>query len=72
MPFQIYVDRDECIGAGTCVECAPRVFQLDDEDIAIVINASGNSDEAILQAAQDCPQQCIYLFDESGEEQLYP
>jgi len=72
MPFQIYVDRDECIGAGTCVECAPNVFALDDEDIAVVLDVKGDSDDAILMAAQDCPQQCIYLFDETGEEQIYP
>ena len=31
------VDRDECTGCGACEEVAPGTFELDDEDIAIVI-----------------------------------
>ena len=72
MPYQIYVDRDECIGAATCVECAPNVFALDDEDIAVVIDPTGDGDDEVLAAAQDCPQQCIYLFDPDTEDQIYP
>ncbi len=72
MPYKIYVDRDDCIGAGTCVECAPNVFALDDENIAIVFDTTGDSDEDVFAAAQDCPQQCIYLFDVDTDEQVYP
>ncbi len=72
MAFKIYVDRDECIGAGTCVECAPKVFALDDEDIAIVLDPKGDADDDVLAAAQDCPQECIYLFDAKSDEQIFP
>jgi ferredoxin len=72
MAFKIFVDRDECIGAGTCVDCAPNVFSLDDEDIAVVTNAKGDDGDAILAAAQDCPQECIYLFDVDTDEQVFP
>jgi ferredoxin len=68
---RIYVDRDACIGAGTCVDCAPNVFALDDENIAVVLDLEGDSDEDILKAAQDCPQECVYLFDEDNN-QVFP
>ena len=71
MGYKIYVDRDECIGAGTCVECAPNVFAMDDEDIAVVLDPNGDPDDAVLAAAQDCPQECVYLFDEN-DEQIFP
>ena len=72
MAFKIYVDRDECIGAGTCVDCAPNVFAMDDEDIAVVLSTTGDGDDEILAAAQDCPQACIYLFDVETDEQVFP
>lgn len=72
MGYKIYVDRDECIGAGTCVECAPNVFALDDEDIAVVLDPPWDDDDAILAAAQDCPQECVYLFDVDTDDQVFP
>lgn len=72
MSYKIYVERDECIGAGTCVECAPNVFVMDDENIAVVFDETGDPDNDVLAAAQDCPQQCVYLFDPETEEQVYP
>jgi len=72
MAFKIWVDRDACIGAGTCVDVAPNVFALDDEDICVVLDSKGDSDDDILASAQDCPMQCIYLFDPATDEQLFP
>ena len=34
--IDIAVDRALCIGSGDCVDTAPDVFQLDDEDKAVV------------------------------------
>lgn len=68
---KIYVDRDLCIGAAPCVVVAPGVFQLDDENKAVVMDAKGADDETILLAAQSCPVQAIILHDEEGN-QIYP
>ncbi|MBP7005623.1 ferredoxin [Patescibacteria group bacterium] len=68
---KIYVDRDLCIGAAPCVVIAPGVFQLDDENKAVVMDAKGADDETILLAAQSCPVQAIILHDEEGN-QIYP
>lgn len=68
---KIVVDRDLCIGAGTCVVLAPGTFELDDENIAVVIDEEGNSAEEILMGAESCPTKAIFLYDEN-DEQIYP
>ena len=68
---KIEVDREACIGAAPCVTVAPGVFQLDEENKAIIVDAKGADDDTILLAAESCPVQAIILFDEDGE-QIYP
>ena len=67
----IYVDRDLCIGAASCVAIAPGVFALDDENKAFVVSPTGADNETILLAAQSCPTKAIILYDEQGN-QIYP
>jgi ferredoxin len=71
MPYQIIVNRDTCASNGECVSLAPTVFELDDEDIAIVIDPEGAKDKRILDAARGCPTDAITLIDEAGE-QVWP
>lgn len=68
---KIYVDRDLCIGAASCVAIAPEVFELDGENKAVVKNSRGADDETILLAAKSCPTKAIILYDEEGN-QIYP
>jgi ferredoxin len=68
---KIIVDRNLCIGAGSCVAVAPGVFELDSENKAVVYNPKGADDETILLAAKSCPTQAILVFDEEGN-QIYP
>lgn len=68
---KIEVDREACIGAAPCVTVAPGVFQLDEENKAIIVDAKGADDDTILLAAESCPVQAIKLFDEDGK-QIYP
>jgi len=68
---RIEVDRELCIGAAPCVVVAPKVFQLDNENKAVVADAHGADDDTILMAAQSCPVQAIMLYDEEGNK-IYP
>ncbi len=68
---RIYVNRELCIGAASCIAVAPGVFQLDSENKAIVSNENGADQETILLAAQSCPTRAIILYDEKGG-QIYP
>lgn len=68
---KIIVDRDLCIGAGSCAALAPDVFELDGEKKAVVKNPKGADDATIRLAAQSCPVFAILLANQKGE-QLYP
>ena len=81
------IDRDQCIGAASCVAVYPDVFEIDDEAKAVLKLKGGEStsertdikaldvtsvdDDTFLLAAQSCPTAAIYLYDEAGE-QVFP
>ncbi len=67
---QIRVDRALCIGSGDCVDTAPDVFELDEEDKAVVIDPNGAPLDVVLEAAGNCPVTAIFVADETGD--LYP
>jgi ferredoxin len=67
----IEVDRHLCYGFGDCVDSAPAVFALDDEDVSVVIDPDGAPLDDIVEAAQNCPVDAIVLIGEDGE-QIYP
>ena len=70
MGYSTKVLRDKCIGAASCVAVAAKTFKLDDKNIAVVINSTGDKDEddAILLAAQSCPTAAIEVYDQSGKK----
>ena len=68
----VYVDRDLCIGAATCIAIAPKTFTLDNEAKAIILDsAQEESPETIIDAAKSCPVAAVIITDESGK-QVYP
>lgn len=68
---KIVVDRALCIGAASCMAVAPDVFEFDSENIAIVKPDAPMDDDMLLLAAQSCPTNAIFLYDEAGK-QVYP
>lgn len=70
--YKVEVIRDKCISAASCVAIAPKVFELDEEDLAIVISQDGNDDETKLLAAQSCPTMAVIVTDIETGEQVWP
>ena len=68
--IHVEVDRNLCIGSGDCVDTAPDVFQLDDEDKAVVVDPDGAPLDDVLAAAANCPVTAILVAGEEGD--LYP
>lgn len=62
MALSIEINRDVCMGSGNCSFWAPGVFDLDDDGIAIVVDADGEPEEKIVLAGQGCPTQAISIF----------
>lgn len=70
--MNIRVVRDKCIGAAACVVLAEEVFELDEDNIAIIRNPKGADDDTILEAAKACPTFAIILEDDATGEQIFP
>jgi ferredoxin len=85
--YRIIIDRNLCIGAATCVALEPKVFQLDKENKAVLIDPQdpakthnefvyevngGFEKESILMAAKSCPTNAIIVMDEETGKQIYP
>jgi ferredoxin len=61
MALEISFDRELCMGSGNCAFWAPGVFDLDEDGIAIVLDANAQPDEKIVLAGQGCPTQAIAI-----------
>ncbi|SCW64030.1 ferredoxin [Sphingobium faniae] len=59
MANQVSVNRNLCMGAGECVWTAPKVFEMDDEGKAVVVNPDGADDAALKMAMNGCPNFAI-------------
>jgi ferredoxin len=68
---RIVVDRVKCIGARSCVAVAPGVFQMDDQNLAYIVDPESTDDDTIMLSAQSCPVLAILLYDENGK-QIFP
>jgi ferredoxin len=70
--YRIDIIRRRCTGVGTCMDLAPRTFDIDDDSVAIIRKPNGDVDEKILAAAQGCPQDAIVLYDVATGEKIWP
>jgi ferredoxin len=68
----IEVDRELCYGFGDCVSSAPGVFELDDEEKAIVIDPNGAARNDLVEAAANCPVNAITITDANSGETVFP
>jgi ferredoxin len=68
---RIVVDRTKCIGARSCVAVAPGVFQMDDQNLAYLVDPDSEDEDTIMLAAQSCPVLAVIIYDENGK-QIFP
>jgi ferredoxin len=75
LSMRVWIDQDLCVGNGICEELCPDLFQVTDGDIAYVrdgdrllpkgqdgvVNVPADLEEAVIDAAEECPAECIYL-----------
>lgn len=70
--YKVQVIRDLCIGAASCVAFSPDTFELDGEKKAVILEASAETPDNLLMAAQSCPTKAIILIDTETGEQVWP
>jgi ferredoxin len=68
----IEIDRELCYGFGDCVSSAPGVFELDDEEKAVVIDRNGAARDDLVEAAANCPVNAITITDAGTGETVFP
>lgn len=70
--MRVRVERDLCIGSGTCVGIAPDVFELDADEVAVVVDPSATDDATLERAADSCPAGAIYVDLAAGGRRVKP
>lgn len=65
--YKIWVDRNLCIGAATCIAVSPKAYVLDKEAKAIILeSADEDTIENIIESAKACPVAAIIIEDAQG------
>ena len=59
--MEIHIDAERCMGSGNCAFWAPATFDINDQNLAYVIDPEGDSEDKIRNAAEGCPTQAITL-----------
>ncbi|MFN8228024.1 MAG: ferredoxin [Mycobacterium sp.] len=59
--MRVEVDRDRCEGNAICVGIAPDLFELDDDDYAVmkVDVIPADQEELAKQAVAECPRAAL-------------
>ena len=70
--LRVSVDLDICVGNAMCETYAPKVFVLNDDRQSTVADSNADTEENIMEAAQDCPVSAITVIDDETGETLFP
>jgi ferredoxin len=70
--LKVWVDHQVCVGNAMCESIAPKVFRLDDNRQSEAFDPNGDSEEKILEAAENCPVSAIVVEDAETGERLFP
>lgn len=59
--MRVIVDRDRCEGNAVCMGIAPDIFDLDDDDYAVVKTdpIPANGERLAEQAIAECPRAAL-------------
>ena len=61
---RVEVDRDRCVGSGTCEALAPAVFEVDDDGVLAVLREPAQDELSdVRDAVQACPTRALALAD---------
>ena len=70
--LRISVDHDICVGNRMCETFASKVFVINENGQSEVANPEGDTEENVLEAAENCPVSAITVVDEETGETLFP
>ena len=54
--------EDTCTACGLCVDTCPEVFEMGDETAQVIVDeVSAEYEDAVQQAADECPVEAIII-----------
>ncbi len=57
--MKLKINKEKCLGCGTCTVLAPKTFKLASDGKAEVITPPGDKKEKIKEAIDACPVEAI-------------
>lgn len=70
--FHIFIDRDKCVSDGLCTDKAPDVFEVDEDDMPVVISDTTKWPENLVWIAKNCPTEALRIVDAETGEKVWP
>jgi ferredoxin len=70
--LKVWVDHTACVGNAMCESIAPKVFRLNDDRQSEVVDSGADTEEKVLEAAENCPVSAIIVEDAETGERLFP
>ena len=66
MGYRVVVDFDLCESNAICMQVAPEVFEVRDDDFLYVLNETPGDDlrPKVEEAVQRCPKQAIAIAED--------
>ena len=61
--MKVKVDKEKCIGCGTCASIAPKSFKLGDDGKVEPILPAGDDKTTLKEAVDSCPVDAIESAD---------
>jgi len=70
MGFKVVVDYDLCESNAICMQIAPDVFEVRDDDFLYLLTETPGEDQRakVEESVQRCPKQAIAVVDTDEEE----
>jgi len=56
--MNIIIDKEKCIGCGTCAAMAGNTFEMNGE-LAVLKDPIGDNEETVKMAVESCPTDAI-------------
>ena len=70
--LRVWVDPKICVGNAMCEAIAAHTFRLNDNRQSEAVDQAGDSQETILEAAENCPVSAIFVEDAETGARLFP
>jgi len=62
--MRVEINQDECTGDQICVDLCPEVFEMEGDVAKVIVEeVPPELDDAVREAVESCPAECIKIID---------